>query len=498
MIAIGDGKRLVELPARYPATYLLDNGTSLVLLEAVRHLPSRRLVCRGEWEGQAIYAKIFFGSRAARDTERDAAGALALMAAEIDTPRLLLRGAIPAQGARVLIYAAIAGSRNAEELLAQVESPEARSQLAKRLAACVAEHHAQGLMQRDMYLKNFLVSEERIYTLDGDGIRPLPKLLRGRAALENLAVMLSKFDEEDDGHIPQAYAVYRQALGENVRPPDIRLLEQQVAKQRRRSVQRYADIKVFRNCSDIAVEHTFRHFYAIVRQPAQPELLARLKQPRGWFDRPGLRFLKRGNTCTVAAEHLDGRDVVIKRYNIRGWLHALERALRPSRAARSWSAAHRLRMYGIATPAPLALFEWRKGPLRAGAFFIAEEVWAPDALQYFTDPQVPQHDKVAAAERIARLLAKLHRLNIVHGDLKANNIKIMPGLQPMLLDLDALSELGCTWWAERGHCRDLTRWMRNWQGNPSVETLMREALTKIYRDEAVLLKAGILSKKEAS
>lgn len=488
----------MQLPASYPVTYTLDNGTPLVLREAVRHLPGRRLVCRGEWEGQAIYAKVFFGNRALRDAARDATGALALAAAGIDTPPLLWRGELPVQGATVLIYAAIADSRNAEELLTQTEPPDARSKLMERLAACVAEHHAQGLMQQDMYLKNFLVAGETIYTLDGDGIRPLPKLFRRQAALNNLAVMLSKFDAEDDDHIPQAYEVYRRVLGKNDSHSDVRALLQQISKQRRLAVRRYADSKVFRNCSDVAVEHTFGHFYAIVRQPAQPELLARLRQPEGWLDRSGLRFLKRGNTCTVAAEHLDGRDVVIKRYNIKSWLHGLQRAWRPSRAAWSWSAAHRLRMYGIATPAPLALFEWRRGPLRAGAFFIAEEVRAPDARQYFGDPEVSQRDKGVAAERIAQLLAKLHRLGIVHGDLKANNIKIMPGFQPMLLDLDALKEPGCAWWVERGHSRDLRRWMRNWQGNPSVETLMREALTRIYRDEAVLLKAGIVPRKKVS
>ena len=69
-------------------------------------------------------------------------------------------------------------------------------------------------------------------------------------------------------------------------------------------------------------------------------------------------------------------------------------------------------------------------------------------------------------------------------------------VQPVLIDLDALSEPGCNWLAERGHIRDLKRWMRNWQGNANVEMLMREALTRIYRDEAMLLKAGVIPGKK--
>lgn len=445
-------------------------------------------------EGRSVYAKIFFGTRAARDEERDAAGAAALINAGIPTPQLLFKGRIPIPQARVLLYAAITDSANAEQLLERAESPQMRCELAERLSACVALHHRHGLMQCDMYLKNFLVSGGTLYTLDGDGIRKLPRLYKDWAAIDNLAVMLSKFDADDDVWIEKAYAAYCAAMGKVEVQSELRMLTRRIARNRRLAVKRYADRKIFRNCTDVVVEQKFRYFFAIARQAAHPELLSRMKQAQTWFEHSSVRFLKQGHTCTVASEHLDGRDVVIKRYNIKGVLHAIERAWRPSRAAHSWAAAHRLRMYGIATPVPLALLEWRWGPLRGGAYFVAEEVRAPDALTFFSDPMVSEADKALAAERIGGLLAKLQRLGLVHGDLKANNVLILPGSRPMLIDLDALNEPSWAWLAKRGHVRDLRRWMRNWEGNPILEPLMREALIRNYRNESMLFQAGIVSR----
>jgi len=43
-------------PARYPCSMLLADGTRLELLQAVREVPGRRVVCRGAWQGREVYA----------------------------------------------------------------------------------------------------------------------------------------------------------------------------------------------------------------------------------------------------------------------------------------------------------------------------------------------------------------------------------------------------------------------------------------------------------
>ncbi|MBU3735937.1 MAG: hypothetical protein FGM62_03060, partial [Methylobacterium sp.] len=318
------------------------------------------------------------------------------------------------------------------------------------------------------------------------------RLGRARAALDNLAALLSKFDADDDGAIAQAFAGYCDALGQTAPQGRQRWLQRRVAWHRLRAARRFADHKVYRNCSDIAVQTAFRQFLAIVRQPGLTELRACLDHLPALVRRPDLCFLKRGNTCTVMACPLDGRDRVIKRYNIKSFWHALSRAWRPSRAARSWSNAHRLGMLGIETARPLALVESRWGPLRGKAYFFSDQVPGRDARVLFDDTQVSMETRRQVASAIAAMLHKLWRLGLVHGDLKAGNILVTADGRPVMLDLDAMFEARCRWQLRRGHVRDLRRWMKNWQDAPQTAELMQAALKAVYQNDDILRAAGIV------
>ncbi len=475
---------------------LLEDGSRLLPGATVRELPGRRRVCRALWQGRPVYAKLFHGRKSGRDAGRDARGARALAQAAIPAPALLYDGATADGSGRVLVYAAIEEGCNAEDAWrALVRDADARLALAERLVATVAAHHNAGLVQRDMYLKNFLVTEAAVFTLDGDAIRPLPVLFGRAAALANLALLLSKFDADDDVWLPRLHAAYVRGRGWQVREADVRRLRARTAALRRRVASRYADAKVFRPCSDVVVTRDFHRYRAIARRHDTPALQALLDDLDRRLAGDGARPLKRGNTCTVAAMQLDGREVVVKRYNIKNFWHGLSRAWRSSRAAVSWANAHRLGVYGIATPAPLALQERRWGPLRREAYFVADRVEAPDALAFFADPAIPRGRKAEAAMRIARLMDKLARLGVVHGDMKATNLKMLPDGTPVLLDLDALHEPRLRGRLRRGLVRDLRRLLQNWRDVPETALLLRDALWQVYTDAGLLRRAGILGEE---
>ena len=86
------------------------------------------------------------------------------------------------------------------------------------------------------------------------------------------------------------------------------------------------------------------------------------------------QILKRGNTCYVSRIKLGGCDVVVKRYNHKGFIHSLRHTLKRSRASRSWLHAHRLQILKIAGPAPLAYIEHRRGMLVWKSYFVAEYI----------------------------------------------------------------------------------------------------------------------------
>ena len=92
----------------------LEGAPTLQCLEVVRRIAGRRLVCRGVWQGQAVFAKLFIGNRSQRYADRDARGAKALISHQLLAPELLHEGDIAGQSGIALIYAYVAESQNAE------------------------------------------------------------------------------------------------------------------------------------------------------------------------------------------------------------------------------------------------------------------------------------------------------------------------------------------------------------------------------------------------
>jgi len=466
-----------------------DQAFSLVLASSdllechriVRRVPGKRLVCQGTWQGHRVFAKIFLGSQARRHARRDRQGVEWLAMHKLSTPPLLYAATLPE--CEVLIYEAIDSSRNAEEVMATLENRQNRLQLALAITKAIAEHHEAGLVQTDLYLKNFLVKGERIYTLDGDGIRRLSPWNRRRQALCNLATLWSKLDASNEDWFPQLYEAYCRHRGWSPSQAQLNNLIRRASHIRHSVFTEYADRKVLRECTDVHVEHSYHQFIAVDRLWASQasslldDLDAQLEQ--------GVR-LKTGNTCTVGLIEFNGRKIVVKRYNIKNLRHGLGRALRRSRAALSWSNTYRLRIAAIATAAPVAMLEERRGVLRGRAWFLAEYAEGPDAAEWMA--QATTEQRAQAATHIAQLMHKMQRLRFAHGDLKATNIKIVDGL-PVLIDLDSLKEIRCDWLFRRRHARDLKRLLKNWADDPTVLEIMTQALRTVYGNDPAL--AGI-------
>jgi len=471
----------------------LADGTSVACERVIRRVPGARLVCPGRWQGRAVYAKIFIGPRAERHAARDRRGVRWLQERGIATPALRYEAQLPDGAGWVLLFDAIEDSCNAEEYLASLAgNAQARLRLMETLVRLVARHHEAGLRQTDLYLKNFLIRGEQVYTLDGDGIRVGRGPLGPRRSLRNLAQLLSKFDVEDDVHLSRLLQIYAEVRGWRPDSRMLRRLEKAVWRHRYQVAQEYAMRKVLRPCTDVCVEKRRDRFLAVARADDGPELRALLDRPDDWLERPASHRLKNGNTCTVGVVATGERRVVIKRYNVKNFWHGVKIALRRSRAARSWCNAHLLRMYGITTARPLALMERRCGPVRRQAYFLAEWVDGPDVAERFADPSVSEELRRDLALRLAQLLHKLYLLGIEHGDLKADNLKIV-GRQVWVLDLDALRQYRRPHGGRyrRRHARDLRRFLKNWQDRPHIRSLLESALRRVYGADPVLRQAGI-------
>ncbi|GBG13401.1 uncharacterized protein NMK_0948 [Novimethylophilus kurashikiensis] len=468
-----------------PFVLPLSQGGMLECIRIVRRVPGKRLVCEGLWHGQGVYAKLFLGPHARRHANRDRQGVEWLAADRLATPPLLHAESL--SECEVLIYQAIPAD-NADVIMQGLKAHEERLQLALTLTRTVAQHHNAGIVQTDLYLKNFLVEDDRIHTLDGDGIRLLGHWRRHQRELRNIATLWSKLDATDDDSMHCLYEAYCIERGWDSNPKQLHRLLSEVRRVRHEVSTEYADRKVLRECTDVHVERRHDRFVAIARPwvVQADALLQDLDAQLADGER-----LKSGNTCTVGLTELDGRKIVVKRYNIKNLRHALGRALRKSRAALSWSNTFRLRLAGIAVAAPVAMVEERRGILRGRAWFLAEYVEGPDLTEWMAQGDAPQRQQTAYS--VAQLLRKMQRLRFAHGDLKATNIKIVDGT-PVLIDLDSLKEYRCDWLFKRRHARDLRRLLKNWVDDAATFELMQHALLKVYGKDPVL--AGVIRDKQ--
>jgi tRNA A-37 threonylcarbamoyl transferase component Bud32 len=473
----------------------LADATILSCQKVVRVVPNKRTVCKAKWQGKRVFAKIFIGKDAKKYAARDATGVKTLTQAGIKTPMLLLETSAQLEGAetaQVLVFEEIKNAKTAEYLIKN-QGEKARFELAKSLVQTIAFHHDEDILHTDIHLNNFLVDDGFIYTLDGDGVKQFADLSYKRA-WQNLAEIISKLDVLDQQKWLAALLV---AYWE-ICPWNMQLTEENLAGlanwQRIKAASSFADKKVFRQCTDVNINALGGLFHAAsshanLMLPKNISALDALMQPQN--------LLKNGNTCTVALAEIDGKKIVIKRYNIKNFWHGLSRAFRQTRAAVSWANAHRLKILGIATAQPIALIESRKfGYLRGKAYFLAEYIDAPDVAEYFAKT----HEKAERAEAVKNIVTLFYRLfllQISHGDMKATNIK-MHNAQPVLIDLDSMRQHKKNITGSVAHQKDLNRFMQNWQNQPALYNAFVKTFKVIYPDVSILIKAGIGQNKEIS
>jgi tRNA A-37 threonylcarbamoyl transferase component Bud32 len=473
-------------PGKLAFSLNLSDGSNLVCDEVVRVIPNKRLVFRGVWQQKAVYAKLFIDARAAHYFARDLSGVTDLWATEIATPALLFQGQI-LEGAYVLVFEAVANSLNAEQVW-QKSAAKVRFELSKNLVAEIAKHHNAGLLQTDLYLKNFLVENDKIYTLDGDGIRKYTRLSK-RQTQRNLATLFSKMDVLEDDWMPELYKGYCAQTGiahSIFDEAGIWVLTQKI---RRQTASSYADKKVFRQCTDVNMYALEGSWILASSDTNFTNLPQTLEQIDAYFTKDNL--LKSGNTCTVALAEIDGKKVVIKRYNIKNCWHGISRAFRQTRAAVSWANAHRLKILDIATATPIALIEQKKfGLFNSKAYFLAEYIDSPDAAQFFAKNS-NKTARAQAIQNIVTLFYKLYLLKISHGDTKATNFKIV-NKQAVLIDLDSMRQNLFSTFALTAHARDLRRFMLNWKDDNALYNAFVSAFKLVYEDNAPLKLAKLI------
>jgi tRNA A-37 threonylcarbamoyl transferase component Bud32 len=425
------------------------NARELECQQVLRWLPGRRLVARiwlEDADGGRIDAvlKLFLGPDARRYRARELAGLERLTAAGARVPELLDRFDDEPDQALGLVFGFVPGSR-------PIRADERDAM--KPLVECLASLHQRGVDQQDLKLDNFLLADDQIWMIDGDGVVGGRRALSPRSSLAGLSRLLAERAPAHDDDLADLAAAYCRVRSWPCSAGWQQRLQLSLYHARRRRLRRYAG-KTLRDCSEFLVTRRPGHYSVRRRgwQNAAWEVF--VADPERVMDQA--RVIKAGNSATVVRWKLQqGDSLVIKRYNLKSTWHALRRTLNPRpRFRTAWTAGQLLNLLGVPTAQPGALLERRLGFGRNLAYLVM-----PDLGDRSLELEISESGlSLQRGREVAALFAALRAAGLRHGDAKASNFLISED-RLHWVDLDALR-------ADRdGWRRDVARFLDNWDGD---------------------------------
>jgi tRNA A-37 threonylcarbamoyl transferase component Bud32 len=182
-----------------------------------------------------------------------------------------------------------------------------------------------------------------------------------------------------------------------------------------------------------------RHGFLVLRQAdpaAETALEYLLPDPDKAFDHS--HILKPGSRTHVGFVEIAGVRYVLKRYNCRGWGYRIRNAFLRSRAVRTWLVNWQYLVRGIPVPEPLLCLEERRFRLLGRSYILMEYVENAVSLSACWK-QLTEEGKFRFIEDFGTMLGTMHRVGMLHRDLKWDNIMVTcePALTSVrLVDLD--------------------------------------------------------------
>lgn len=350
------------------AKYAFITPFSLVLKEGVfqsekvlRILPRKRVIAFGTWKGKQVVAKIFFNpKRAKRHMETEIAGVNVLLEHHIPTPEVYYQDTSQDGRLYVLIFERLVSAKPFEEIWKTKESiASIREKLASMFTE-FAKHHEMGVMQKDPNLKNYMLSADKIYMLDGADVEAQSKPISKAESIQNLAIFFSQFGREIEAQqkeLFQYYANMRQMVIDDSDIVTLLALTKQHTEGRLKRLEK----RIFSECRYFSRIKSSGHVGMLDRRYAAPELLKFLHQP-------GLLLPMSNHSAPL---RLDKRDFIVTQFKSSFWQRLLS-CFGKSKAYQTWKTANVAHFWGTLATKPIAFIEKKRFGFCCASYYVEE------------------------------------------------------------------------------------------------------------------------------
>lgn len=426
--------------------------------QILRIVPQRRIVMLAERNGEPVIVKLFFDRwRAKKHYEREIKANKALALAKILTPNILNHGSVKkSKNVFAIVF----------EKIEEQEQENLQEKKTKMLAKC----HQANIFLEDPHPSNFLVSNNHVYIIDLSAIKEQKSSWRQR--LKNLSYYSSQTSVPSGDVLENIMKTYADLSEVAFSGSDKKMIKKYYWQFCRKEESQLLK-KIFRS-STRHEQYKKNNMNVIIDRSEINNISTRLGDIDRWVNEG--EMLKNGNTCTVSKIKINGRVFVIKRYNIKNFLHRMKRIFQMSRAAKCWANAHRLLFYGIKTPRPIAMIE------KKWLFFKSESYYICDYLDSVSADYLLKHSNPSKEvaifwlRKIIQLMLKLKQLCIKHEDMKTTNF-LFKDDNIYLIDLDGMKKSPCFWYKlTRSFQKGMRRMIRNWDNRPELDKRFRKLM----------------------
>lgn len=417
-----------------PPFSLNVDGELLVMEQVLRHLPGKRLAVRARWQGETVFAKLFF-SADQHGAAREVARQEALCKANLPTPESL--GLYSVDGGVLILNRWCEGVTGSEAMRGGAE------EVVVSVLSTVFDLYEAGWFQRDLHLDNFLYDGNKVWIIDAGEIVSLPSSYRCQSTIiDNLGLLCA-----------QAPLDLRDKLFERVsqklRESGFSSVGLKVRMKRRSDRRMKAAMKKWRReSSAIEVRSDDRGRWLWDRNLSEHD---RQHLEKAVLEPEKMPTIKLGSRVAV---HGDS-DWVVKHYREASIKTRFKHWWFLGRADVSWVMGWTWSLLGVPTPKPVMLLRKKNGQA-----LIVFPRWPGVQLSHLMEKDVSRAEQVAPEAVL--WLERLHRAGFWHGDTKAQNVLVSDDDHACWIDLDGAGFSRCGWLRKRRACKELLRFQENW------------------------------------
>lgn len=438
-------------------TYPEKRTERLLCTALLRVIPGRRKVYDAMWNDKSVIAKVFSHKIIARrHLKREWQGLNLLQRRGLSSPAPLFYGRTEDRRWAVVVEK-IADSSTVLDVFQKTPDPNKKLNLLVLVCKELAKQHTKGVLQKDLHLGNFLLGNDKVFALDVGQMQFLHREAGRKSSISQLAMLASYVPDSNTQSITTLCEEYFKARGWRFGKTDQISFQKQLAGHRRRML-----IKGLKKC----LRASKRHFRIKTNKYIAmfDKVFCQETKPLGFIEQIDIlmdegQILKNGNTCYVSRLIWQGQDVVVKRYNHKGFIHSLRHTIKKSRALRGWLQGHRLGILDIATPKPLAYIEQLKKKFVWKSYLVTEYVEGQKLYDLLQNSNITKEQRLTIIHQINELLDKMGKYHITHGDLKHTNILVTDN-GPVLTDLDGMKMHKWHWTYKSSRTKDLQRFVK--------------------------------------